>query len=257
MLMTEADARVRTLIADDEPLARAGLRRLLGELPWIEVVGEAANGPAALQAIRSLRPELVLLDIRMPGLSGLEVWRQLDSRPWVVFTTAFAEHAVEAFELGALDYLLKPFGAERLHAALEKLRAVAGEPAPPPWERLAETLASGPLQRLFVRSGKAIVPLAVERVARFEAMGDYVLVHELPAAAAAAPATHVLHLALNRLAQRLDAQRFVRIHRAHLVNLDQVAAFRRDGVQLWAEMLDGARLPVSRTMAQQLRGVAR
>lgn len=251
--MTEPDARVRTLIVDDEPLARAGLRRLLGEVAWIEVIGEAANGPAALLAIDSDQPELVLLDIRMPGLSGLEVWRRVRQRPWVIFTTAFAEHAVEAFELGALDYLLKPFGPERLHAALERIRAAAGEPAPSPWERLAETLDQGPLKRLFVRSGRAIVPLAVEQVVRFEAMGDYVLVHTTGSGAPA----HVLHLALNRLALRLDAQRFVRIHRAHIVNLDHVGAFRRQGTQLLAQMHDGAQLPVSRTMAQQLRGVAR
>ncbi|MFN0183354.1 MAG: LytR/AlgR family response regulator transcription factor [Aquabacterium sp.] len=251
--MAEPDARVRTLIVDDEPLARAGLRRLLNEVTWVDVIGEAANGPAALQVIESQRPELVLLDIRMPGLSGLDVWRRLLHRPWVVFTTAFAEHAVDAFELGALDYLLKPFGPERLQAALDRIRAAAGEPAPAPWERLAETLGQGPLQRLFVRSGRAIQPLSVQQVIRFEAMGDYVLAHT----AGAGIAAHVLHLALSRLALRLDAQRFVRIHRAHIVNLDHVAAFRRDGTQMQAEMRDGATLPVSRGVARQLRGVAR
>jgi two-component system LytT family response regulator len=186
-------------------------------------------------------------------MSGLDVWRGLARRPWVVFTTAYAEHAVEAFELGALDYLLKPFGEERLRATLERVRALAGEPAPPPWERLAEAWPQQqPLQRLFVRSGRAIVPLPVARVSRFEALGDYVLAHADGAASA-----HVLHVALQRLALRLDPQRFVRVHRAHLVNLDHVAAFRRQGAGLAAEMRDGSRVPVSRSMAQQLRGLAR
>src|SRR5689334_21076623 len=117
MRQTMADgARVTALIVDDEPIARAGLRRMLAEVDWISCVGEAANGPDALRAIESLQPELVFLDIEMPGLSGIDLLRSLERPPYVVFTTAYAEHAVAAFELGAIDYLHKPFGSERLHA---------------------------------------------------------------------------------------------------------------------------------------------
>src|SRR3569832_787382 len=119
--------RVRTRGVDDEPIARAGLRRMLAETSWIECIGEAANGPAALAAIAALRPELVFLDIQMPGLSGVEVLRALAQPPYVVFTTAYAEHAVSAFELCAIDYLLNPFGSERLQASLERVRGELGD----------------------------------------------------------------------------------------------------------------------------------
>jgi two-component system LytT family response regulator len=247
-------AAVTALIADDEPVARAGLRHLLRGLPWLHCVGEAADGLTALAEIQRLRPELVFLDIQMPGLLGTEVLRRLaeagTAPPLVVFTTAHAEHAITAFELGALDYLLKPFGAERLHATLERVRAALGEPCPPALERLAELLGRGPLTRLFVRSGVAIVPVAVAEVSHFEAVGDYVAVH-------AGGAEHLLHLALARLEERLDPQRFVRIHRGCIVNLDAVARFRRlANGQLSAELKDGRALPVSRSRSQVLRGLA-
>ncbi len=241
--------RVRTLIADDEPVARAGLRDLLAPFEWLELVGEAASGPAAVEAIRTLRPELVFLDIQMPGLLGTEVLRRVEHQPAVVFTTAFAQHAVTAFELGALDYLLKPFGRERLAATLERVRATLGEPAAPAFERLRQALGRGPISRLFVRAGGGIVPLAVSDVAWFEARGDYVAAH-------VGRARHLLHLSLNRLEERLDPARFVRIHRAHIVNLDQVKAFPRAGKgRLAAELADGTRLPVSRSRSHELRGL--
>lgn len=252
-----SDGTVTALIADDEPVARAGLRHLLRGLPWLQCVGEAADGPAALAEIQRLRPELVFLDIQMPGLLGTEVLRRLAESglagaapPLVVFTTAHAEHAITAFELGALDYLLKPFGAERLHATLERVRAALGEPCPPALERLADLLGRGPLTRLFVRSGAAIVPVAVEQVSHFEAVGDYVAVH-------AGAAEHLLHLALSRLEERLDPKRFVRIHRGCIVNLDAVHRFRRlANGQLSAELKDGRALMVSRSRSQALRSLA-
>ena len=244
-------ARVRALIVDDEPIARAGLRRMLAEYPWLECAGEAASGPAALEALDRLRPELVFLDIEMPGLDGVEVLRRAPASPLVVFTTAYAEHAVTAFELGALDYLLKPFGPERLSAALERVRAALGEPAPPAGERLRETWSQGPIHRLFVRSGRAIVPVAVESVRWFEAVGDYVAAH-------ADGGQHLLHVPLQRLEARLDPARFERIHRTHIVNLDRVGSFRRepDG-RMVALLDDGTRLAVSRARAQHLRDRAR
>ena len=244
-------ARVSALIVDDEPIARAGLRHMLAEIEWVHCIGEAGNGPAAIEAIDRLKPELVFLDIQMPGgLLGTEVMARLQHRPLVIFTTAYAEHAVTAFEVGALDYLLKPFGPGRLQAALERIRAAVGEPVAPALERFGEALGQGPISRLFVRSGRAIVPLAVDQIAWFEAVGDYVAVH-------AVDSTPLLHLSLNRLEARLDPQRFVRIHRTHIVNLDRVKAFRRqDNGRLSAELIDGTLLAVSRAKSQELRGLA-
>jgi two-component system LytT family response regulator len=244
--------KVRTYVVDDEPVARAGLRGMLRAFDWVEVVGEAADGESAVAGIGALRPELVFLDVQMPGLLGTDVLRRIERPPFVVFTTAYSEHAVSAFELGAVDYLLKPFGPSRLAAAMERVRTALGEPAPAdPIERLSGALAGGPISRLFVRVGGALVALPVERVAWFEADGDYVIAHE-------GNARHFLHLSLSRLDTRLDPRHFTRVHRAHIVNLDQVRAFKRDARgNLEAEMLDGARVPVSRARAQELRKLGR
>jgi len=249
--MSDATAKVAALIVDDEPVARAGLRHLLAEVEWIECVGEAANGIAAVEAINALKPELVFLDIQMPGLLGTEVLGRVRHQPLVVFTTAYAQHAVTAFELGALDYLLKPFGEERLLVALERIRAALGEPRGAAFDRFNEAMSHAPMSRLFVRSGRSIVPLAVDAIDRFEALGDYIAAH-------AGGAQHLLHLSLGQLEARLDPRRFARIHRAHIVNLDRVAAFRRDlDGHLSAEFADGTRLPVSRAKARDLRALAR
>jgi two-component system LytT family response regulator len=248
--MTDAHiAPLTAVIADDEPVARAGLRHMLAACDWLQCIGEAANGTEAIEVVDRLRPDILFLDIQMPGMPGTEVLRHIEHRPCVIFTTAYAEHAVTAFELGALDYLLKPFGAERLEAALERLRAAVGEPAPPPLDRLADAWGQGPISRLFVRNGRNIVPLAVSAVTHFEAVGDYVNVH--------AGTAHLLHLPLARLEKRLDPKRFVRIHRAHIVNLDHVATFFRqlDG-QVVARLRDGTELPVSRTRAKLIRELA-
>jgi len=225
---------------------------MLSAFDWVEVVGEAADGESAVREIQSLRPELVFLDVQMPGLLGTDVLRRLERPPFVIFTTAYSEHAVTAFELGAVDYLLKPFGPGRLAAAMERVRSALGEPAPADtFERLSGALAGGPISRLFVRIGGTLVPLPVERVSWFEAQGDYVSAH-------AGNARHLLHLPLSRLEARLDPLRFVRVHRAHIVNLDHVRAFRRDPRgNLEAELLDGARVPVSRRAARELRSLGR
>jgi len=244
-------AKISVLIVDDEPLARSGLRHMLGEVEWIECVGEAANGLTAVEAINALRPELVFLDIQMPGLLGTQVIARVQHQPFVVFTTAYAQHAVAAFELGALDYLLKPFGEERLHATLERIRAAVGEPRASAFNRFSEAMSRAPMSRLFVRSGRSIMPLKVTDIAWFEAVGDYIAAH-------AGTTQHLLHLSLSQLEERLDPQRFVRIHRTHIVNLDHVAAFRRQpDARLIAELRDGTRLAVSRAKAQELRAQAR
>ena len=241
---------VTALIVDDEPVARAGLRDMLGAVDWVTVAGEAASGPAAVEAINRLRPDLVFLDIQLPGLLGTDVLRQVSHQPFVLFTTAYAEHAVTAFELGALDYLLKPFGPVRLAAAMDRVRAAIGEPAShPSLDRFTEALAQAPMTRLFVRSGGALIPVGVSTVAWFEADGDYVVAHT-------EKARHMLHVSLSRIEARLDPAKFVRIHRTHIVNMDHVKAFRRHGKgQLLAELSDGTRLPVSRARSQELRGL--
>lgn len=244
--------KVRAFVVDDEPIARAGLKAMLAAFDWIEVIGEAGDGEAAVKGIQALKPELVFLDVQMPGLLGTDVIGRLQAKPFVIFTTAYSEHAVRAFELGAVDYLLKPFGPRRLAAAMERVRGAIGAPATvDPIERLSGALAGGPISRLFVRIGGSLVPLPLEKVSRLEADGDYVIVH-------ADGVKHVLHLSLSSLEGRLDPRRFTRVHRAHIVNLDHVKTFRPDSRgNLEAELVDGARVPVSRSRAQEIRSLGR
>ncbi len=244
--------KVTVLVVDDEPIARAGLKAALSGFDWIEVVGEAADGQSAVQAIDTLKPELVFLDVQMPGLLGTDVLRHIDHRPFVIFTTAYSQHAVTAFELGAVDYLVKPFGPARLAAAMERVRGAIGQPSSvDAIERLSGALGGGSITRLFVRVGNAIVPVPLDRVSWLEADGDYVVAH-------VGGSRHLLHLSLSSLVTRLDPRRFAQVHRAHVVNLDHVRAFKRDGRgNLEAELNDGTRVPVSRPRAQELRSLGR
>jgi two-component system LytT family response regulator len=244
--------KVRTLVVDDEPVARAGLRGMLSAFDWVEVIGEAADGKSAVKSIETLRPELVLLDVQMPGLLGTDVLRHVEHKPYVIFTTAYSQHAVTAFELGAVDYLMKPFGPARLAAAMERVRGAVGTPSSvDAIERLSGALGGAPVTRLFVRLGNAIVPVPVDRVSWIEADGDYVVLH-------VGESRHLLHLSLSGLVARLDPARFAQVHRAHVVNLDHVRAFKK-GVRgnLEAELTDGTRVPVSRSRAQQVRSLGR
>jgi two-component system LytT family response regulator len=244
--------KVTALVVDDEPIARAGLKAMLAAFDWIEVIGEAADGQTAVRAIDSLKPELVFLDVQMPEMLGTDVLRHITHKPFVVFTTAYSQHAVTAFELGAADYLVKPFGRARLAATMDRVRGAIGEPSSGEGlDRLNGLLGAGPITRLFARSGNAIVPIALERVSWLEADGDYVVAH-------VGTSRHLLHLSLAGLVTRLDPQRFVQVHRAHVVNLDHVRAFKRDARgNLEAELNDGTRVPVSRARAQELRGLGR
>ena len=149
------------VIADDEPLARRALRGHLGTLDWLGEVHEVGDGLAAIRAVDTLRPHILFLDIVMPGVTGLAVVEQIKHRPYIVFTTAFERYAVTAFEIGALDFLLKPFGRERVRAAAERGRSAIEHGMPPVVARAHEALAtSRPIQRVFVRErGRVVVPI--------------------------------------------------------------------------------------------------
>jgi two-component system LytT family response regulator len=256
--------RVRTLVVEDEAPARERLLELLGEVPWVEVVGVASDGAAAATALDALRPALVLLDVQLPECSGLEALERAAHRPAVVFTTAYDRHAVAAFALGAVDYLLKPFGRDRLVAALDRVRRTlltAGAPAdadagpaadePTPRERARLALgAGGWLERLFVRDRGRLVPVLLREVERLDAEDDYV-------ALVVGGRRFLVELPLGEFAERLDPRLFVRIHRAHIVNLDFVRQLvPYDGARLQVEMRDGTKLLASRTRSRELRDLA-
>jgi two-component system, LytTR family, response regulator len=191
---------MNALIVDDERLARVELRRLLAAHPEIAIVGEAANGTAALEEIARLAPEVLFLDIQMPGMTGFELLERLEEVPQVIFTTAYDAFAIQAFEVNALDYLLKPIAPERLAAALERLRPVPGRP---------------PLDQVFVRDGERCWIVRLEEIRLLESEGNYTRVHfrgERP----------LIRRSLNALEQRLDAAAFFRANRAQIVNLGAI-----------------------------------
>lgn len=245
---------IRALIVDDEPLARRALRAQLAPVASVRLVGEARDGPEAIEALQRLQPELVFLDIRLPGATGLEVLERAQADVRVIFTTAHDDYAVAAFELGAIDYLRKPFGRERL------LRAIArAEPlvlaARRPRDRgasLADQLKYAgepelPRRHIFVRDQGAVVPLRCDEIDRCESDGDYVVVH-------AHGTRFAVYLNLGDLARQLDAEQFVRVHRSHLVNLDHVASVAaHDPSRVAITMNDGARVIASRAGTQLLR----
>ena len=248
--------KTRAIVVEDEPIARRQLCDLLKDVDWIECVGEAADGRTAVATIDEVKPDLVFLDIEMPEMSGLDVLGAIHHEPAVVFTTAYDKFAVAAFELEAIDYLLKPFGRDRLRAALERVRRSLSDVAEVPVARRAhEALdqfwsGNGPLTRLFVRDRGRILPIAVHDIERLEADDDYVAVH-------VSGRRFLVYLNMNEFEARLDPTRFVRIHRSHIVNLDHVAAMvPYDATRLQVEMKDGAKLVASRTRSREFRGLA-
>jgi two-component system, LytTR family, response regulator len=245
--------RVRTLVVEDEPEARKTLLDYLAGAPWVEVVGEAADGRRAIALIDRLEPELVFLDVQLPEVSGLQVLEKIRHQPEVVFATAFDHFAVAAFELGALDYLVKPFGRARFNRMLDRVRRrlIADPGGPPSPERARSALASAPLRRLFARSGDRIVPIPAGSILRVQARGDYAEVH-------APGGPFLLHVSLTELAGRLDPDRFVQVHRSHIVNLDAVKMLRPyDERRLLIVLTNGEEIVASRSASEELRKLVR
>lgn len=207
---------MRVLIADDEPPARKKLLRFLGDEPEVTVVGEAADGVAALEAIRAHAPDVVFLDVQMPRLDGFGAVAEMDGRqrPLIVFVTAFDQHALRAFEVHACGYLLKPFDQERFRKVLQHVRERLEERRsavpPAPAER-----APAPTRLLLRSSGRSIF-LPVEEVDWVEAAGNYVEIH-------AGKATHLIRGTLDGLLQKLDGEKFIRISRSQIVRIDAIA----------------------------------
>lgn len=240
---------ITTLICEDEPLARETLRDFIALSPELVLVGEASDGAQALKLIRALQPALVFMDIQMPELSGLEVVRQLDSVPPLIFTTAYDQHAVTAFELNAVDYLLKPFTAERFRAAVERaiLEAAPGS------ERKAAVegaLGDAPLSRILVRDRGRIFPLAMADIEHLRADLKYTQI-------TARGQSYLVRMPLTELEPRLDPSRFLRVHRNAIINLDFVDSMKADEQsQLQIRMRDGSELLANREASKRLRDAA-
>ncbi len=246
-----AATKIGVVIVDDEELARAVVREYLAADPELQVLAECANGFEAVKAVAETRPDLLLLDVQMPKLNGFEVLELLDREVAVIFVTAYEEYAVRAFDVHAVDYLLKPFSAERLHAAVAraKRRIAQHEPLPRAELTRAARTAAMPLERILLRDGSKVLVIPVAKIDYFEAQDDYVGVWS-------EGKSHLKQMTIGELETALDSRRFVRIHRSYILNVD-----RLDRLELYAKdsrvaiLRDGSRLPVSRAGYARLRAL--
>jgi two-component system LytT family response regulator len=234
---------LRIVIVDDEPLARAVVREYASGDPDLAIVAECANGFDAVKAVAEHKPDLVLLDVQMPKLDGFEVLELLGRDQAIVFITAYDQYALRAFEVHAVDYLLKPFSAERFQDAMARARErQRAKAAPPDVEAIVRDARpkGGPAERVLIRDGANVHVLPVDEIDYVEAQDDYV-------AFTSAGKQYLKDQTLAAVEAALDPSRFVRIHRSYVLNIDRIAK-----VELYAKdsriaiLRDGTRLPVSR-----------
>lgn len=234
---------LRTLLVDDEPLAVERLQILCARVPGLQLVGTATDGQAALRMVEALQPELLLLDIAMPGLDGIGVAQALEGqahKPAVIFITAFDQFAVAAFDVAAVDYLLKPVAPERLERAVYRVRAQLGDSvvrgAPSKWT-----------SEFWVPHRAEIVRVPASDIDLIEAERDYMRLH-------VGPRSYLLHQTITELERRLDPAQFIRLHRSTIARRDRITGLKHDGLGAWtAEMADGRSLRIGRTYLANAR----
>ena len=235
--------RLRVAIVDDEDLARAVVREYLAGIADVEIVAECANGFEAVKAVSELQPDLLILDVQMPKLNGFEVLELVGRDVAVVFVTAYDQYAIRAFEVHAVDYLLKPFSAERLSAAIDRVRERLGRGEALPVRQLAAEgqPAQEHARRVLVRDGPRVHVLPVEKIDYVQAQDDYVCFR-------CEGKEYLKEQTLGEVERQLDAARFVRIHRSFLLNLDRLARVETgERENRIAILTDGRRLPISRS----------
>lgn len=240
------------IIVDDEELARALVKEHLATHPEIRVLAECANGFEAVKVANELKPDLLFLDIQMPKLDGFEVLELLDPVPTTIFITAHDEHALRAFEVHAVDYLLKPFNAERFEEALARAKARRSEgyaAGPQPTELSAAAKGDWPLDRIVVRDGTKVTLIPLQTLDYIQAQDDYVLLKT--------PEKGFLkQQTMASLGNRLDPRRFLRIHRSFIVQLDRLVRLEQTPTESWVAVLkDGSRLPVSKSGYARLKEI--
>lgn len=245
-----ADRPLRTLLVDDEPLAIERLELLCNRRADIAVIGRAGDGETALALVAGLSPDLLLLDIAMPGLDGMAVARAVAIRqrpPAIVFCTAFDRFAVEAFDVAAVDYLLKPVAADRLDRALDRAaKAMRAVDAPPP----APAAPSPYAEEFWVPHRSDMVRIAATDIDRVEAERDYMRLH-------IGPRSYLLHHTISELERRLDPARFIRLHRSTIVRRDRIVRLMHDGMGGWQAILaDDTAVRIGRTYLSAARAIA-
>lgn len=244
---------IKALIIDDEELARSLIRSYIDNNSSIEIVGECSNGFEGVKAINDLKPDLIFLDVQMPKITGFEMLELLEERPSIIFTTAYNEFAIQAFEQNAVDYLLKPFSQERfdsaINKALEKIKNhIPDEKAN---TQLLDFVTSktDKLERIVVKTGPKIHVITIDKVNYFEAQDDYVMIYT-------DQGKHLKHKTMKSLEGQLDPQQFVRVHRSYLVKVSQISQLELYGKESYIIILkDGHKLPVSKSGYSKLKEV--
>ncbi len=232
---------MKALLVDDERLARAELTRLLEKFPEIEIIGEASNGEEAIQKIEELNPELVFLDIQMPGMTGFEVLEHLHIVPKIIFVTAYDEYALKAFEVNALDYVLKPIELNRLEKAIEKVRHEKEEEASLSEEKLTYD------SQIFIKDGEKCWFVKMDKVRMFESEGNYVRLYF-------EDSKPMILKSLNNLEKRLSDKEFFRISRKYIINLtwiEKVEAWFNGGLRV--TLKTGEKLEISRRQTSRFK----
>lgn len=249
-----SEKKIRAVVVDDEELARQVLRELISAHPEVEIVAECANGFEAVKAVTELKPDLLFLDIQMPKLDGFEVLELVATDMAIVFATAYDEYALKAFDVHAVDYLLKPFGSERFEKALQHARERIGSGEAPKATNVADISrdARPPgqfLDRVVVRDGSKVHIIPIAKLDYVEAQDDYV-------ALASEKHKYLKQQTISSLESALDPKQFLRVHRSYIVNLERVAKIEPYGKDSKVAILtDDTRLPVSRAGYDRLRTV--
>ena len=245
--MNRNTRRLRVLIVDDEPLARRLVREYLQSHADIDIVGESEQGLDAVRDLDTLSPDLVFLDIEMPGLTGLEVLELTGRRAGVIFTTAYEQYALKAFDLHAVDYLLKPFSQARFDDALSRARSTLGQDAPALRQLMAD--ARNRPTRILIRERNQVLVLALDQIETVQAQDDYVSFR-------CAGRDHLKTQSLSELAAQLDPAQFVRVHRSYLLNLGHLKSLERPTKDSFAALTrSGQQIPVSRAGYERLKEV--
>ena len=242
---------LRVIVVDDEELARALLRELLGAYQDIEIIAECGNGFEAVKAVTEKKPDLLLLDIQMPKLDGFDVLELIGGEVPVIFVTAYDQYAIKAFQVHAVDYLLKPFGAERLAEALARARTRIGTPEVVPAKALVSEAraARAPLERILIRDRTDVHVIPAAKIDYLESQDDYVSVK-------VGEKEFLKEQTLSELEQLLDPARFVRIHRRYLLNVARLARIEQAVTDSRVAVLqDGTELPISRSGYAKLREI--
>ena len=241
---------MRVIIVDDEELARGVMREYLRAHADVEVVAECGNGFEAVKAIAELEPDVVFLDIQMPKLDGFEVVELAGSKPHYVFATAYDQYALKAFEVHAIDYLLKPYPQDRLDLAVALGPTRLGSERPRFTQMAPEAATrNGPLERVLIRDGSRVHVIAAERIDTIEAQDDYVEI-------LAEGKPYLKNQRLSELEEQLDQTRFVRLHRSWIVNVERIERIEQATKDSHCAVLkDGRKIPVSRTGYQKVKGL--